>query len=283
MFNKILTKLVIAVATLLPITAQSQVFDQSKIVVLSPFRQGGSTMPFLKEFSDELSKHGVTADLRFLGNCRLADHTLNNSTDKHLYLWSSVIKEECPRKNSLLPSNFIGMINWSPTYFCGRHQNLDHYRSNSAVIGTSSGVVNRTLSEQLRDKINPNIRVVQYANSGAVRTALIAGEIDLVVTNLGKVMEQEKLVTCYAATSTQRIGNINTVSSIIGKTSFSEFSDINWISAVNFSSAEIDAIRKIYNAWVQTSGYKALMNAQAREWPPESVTQQISEIENSLN
>lgn len=276
--NSLATTLVAAAFALIPLPSWSQ----TDIVFVSPFKAGGSTLPFIKDFAAQIEQTGIAVDQRFLGNCRLASQILNRTKTKYLYVWASDLQQECLPPQSVTAKNLVGMLFVTPMYMCGRLSTLDQYRDRPAIMGTNPGAVYTALSEQIRDKINSNIKIVNYANSGAIKAAIVTGEIDLVFHSSGKALSRDNLVTCYAATAAEQIKGLDLISDIIGHVPHSQISNTFWIAGVNLTAQEMANIREIYSRWTKSKEFASMINTAAREAPSGTIDQQISQIHKSL-
>jgi len=278
MFKRFLSTCFAALIAVAPGAAWSQ----TDIGFISPFQVGGSTLPFIKEFADQLQKKGVILDQRYLGNCRLAAKQLDQSTKKYLYVWSSDLKQECGTPHTVSPSSFVGTLFTTPMYVCGRLSSLDQYRGKKAVLGTNPGEVHTRLGEQLRDKISPEIRIINYANTGALKTAVVTGEIDLVLHSSGKALAKEKLVTCYAATTFDKVHGIDRVSDIVGPVANSEHNIAVWFAAANLTAQEMATVRETMVQWSQTQKFQSMVESISREQPVGSIDQQMRQVQKTL-
>lgn len=264
------------------IIASSITAAQTKIEFISPFSAGGSTLSFVRNFSSELERNKFSVTYQFLGNCRLASQILSSEDKKFIYVWFSDLNNECPPPGGVTDNNLIGIINWSPLYFCGRSPTLDTYRTQVTRLGTNPGVMSTGLANNIKDQINQQTRVINYANTGAVKAALLTGEIDLVLHSSGKALEAEKLVTCYASTADVQINNMVTIQSLFKNISNSVTTNIGWFAAVNFDGSELAAIRAHFIQWTATAEFQSLVTQMHRELPTGTIDQQLIQINNSL-
>jgi tripartite-type tricarboxylate transporter receptor subunit TctC len=255
---------------------------QTKIEFISPFSAGGSTLPFVRAFSLELEREKFSVDQKFLGNCRLASQVLNTEKNKFVYVWFSDLHNECPPPGGVTEKNLIGAINWSPLYLCGRAPTLEAYRTRSVAIGTNPGNLSTNLAIEIKNAINKDIRVVNYANTSAVKSAVVSNEIDLILHSSGKALEAEKQVTCYASTADTQIGNMVTVRSLIENTANSVTTNVGWFAGVNLTDAEMSTIRKQFNLWTATDEFQNLVTRMHREAPSGTISQQVIQINNSM-
>lgn len=85
---------------------------------------------------------------------------------------------------------FHGYLGASPFYLCVREENkegaVDRLMNDDVLIGYADWSWIRQQTNRLVAEINPNAKAVPYKNSKAYRAALAAGEIDFMVSSLGK-------------------------------------------------------------------------------------------------
>jgi hypothetical protein len=85
---------------------------------------------------------------------------------------------------------FHGYLGASPFYLCVREENkegaVDRLMNDDVLIGYADWAWIRQQSNRLAAEISPKVKAVPYKNSKAYRAALAAGEIDFMVSSLGK-------------------------------------------------------------------------------------------------
>lgn len=247
--------------------------------IVLPYSAGGSTSTVMQTMVPELESLGFSTQAKFMNNCQTARAQLG--TRSLLYVWSNDL--ECAVPSRADTKTFVALLNWMPLYLCGSKSSLADYASGTPRIGVNIGEFYTQLGRAVGQKVNPATRVINYANTGAIRTALKTGEVDFSLTTNGPAMAAEGLVTCYAATTAQSVGGLNTVKNLVGDVPGSVFSVNIWVTADSMSSAEVGRARTAVQKVIKGSSYQELTTKKLRrELPDAGVDQQIQRVNQSL-
>jgi hypothetical protein len=247
--------------------------------IVLPFSAGGSTSTVMQTMVPELESLGFSSQAKFMNNCQTARAQLGSRP--LLYVWSNDL--DCATPGRADAKTFVALLNWMPLYLCGTKSSLADYAGGTPRIGVNIGEFYTQLGRAVGQKVNPNTRVINYANTGATKTALKTGEVDLSLTSNGPAMAAEGLVTCYAATTAQSTGGLNTVKNIVGDVPGAVFSVNIWVTADSMSPAEVDRARTAVQKVIKGSSYQELTTKKLRrELPDTGVDQQIQRVNQSL-
>ena len=262
--KKLLTLLVLGVSS----------FSSFSFDLITPYSAGGSTTSVLQAIQPGLKTAGIDLDARYLGNCKMVKAQLTGKSQ--LYLWSNDL--EC-ESTTVGASNFVALLNWNPLYLCGRKDRLDLYRTGDARLAVNTGKFYTNLGNAVKSSVNPNMRVINYTNTGAIKTALTTGEVDLSLSTNGAVMATEGLVKCYAVTSSTSINGLVPAKSIIGDVPGSVYSVAIWIAAHDIAPGELKNVQIAVQDQLRTAGYQDLIvNKMKRELPDATVEQQLQRV-----
>lgn len=247
--------------------------------IVLPFSAGGSTSTVMQALVPELEAAGMPTQAKFMGNCQTARAQLG--TRPLMYVWSNDL--DCAAPSRASQQNFVGLVNWMPLYLCGKKAALSEYSSGTPRIAVNVGEFYTQLARTIGQKINPATKVINYANTGATKTALSTNEVDLSLTTNGPAMAAEGLVTCYAATTATAMPGLTTVQSMIGTAPGSVFSVSIWITADGMSATDVAKYRTTMQKIMQGSAYQEMTTKKLRrELPDATVEQQIQRVNQSL-
>ena len=250
----------------------------SAVDMILPYSAGGSTTAVLQLILPNLKVVSSELDARYLGNCQMVRAQLTGRPQ--LYMWSNDL--ECT-SSTVDASNFIALVNWNPLYLCGRRDKLDLYRTGDARLAVNAGAFYTQLGNSIRAAVNPNMRVVNYANTGAIKTALATGEVDISLSTNGPSLATEGLVKCYAVTTASTLNGLSTVKSIIGDVPGSVYSVTIWIASQGIAPADLKNIQNAVQQQMRTSAYRDLIvGKMKRELPDATLEQQIQRVNQSL-
>lgn len=269
-------KFLIAIA-MITVTAAAHAAGE----ILVPFKPGGSSSRIAQVLNPIFEKENVASNFKFMNNCNTVKANLN--TNPSVYIWASDL--DCPAPaDTLSDRNFISILNWQPLYFCGTNTDLSSYNSGSFRMGVNTGLIYQDLGKQIINKINPNIKIIEYNNTAAIKTALITKEIDMSLSTSGLELASENLVSCYAVSATTSIQDLKTLTSLVGNTPEATFSFVTWISAHNMPAADVVKFRRtVQNAINDPTYIELISNKMRRQLPDSSMHQQITRITQSLS
>jgi hypothetical protein len=183
----------------------------SAIDLVMPFPAGGSSSAQMQVIVPELEALGVKVEPQFLPNCQTQQSM--RGTRPMLWLWANDV--ECKQPPKVNENDFVALLVYQPLYLCGKTSSLKDYATGSPRLAINTAHY-KDLVSAIIAKVNPNIKVVNYANSTQVRTAMKTNEVELSLTTVGPAMVAEGAATCYAVTADKPIGDVT--SNIVSQT-----------------------------------------------------------------
>ena len=159
-----------------------------KIDTVAYARAGGTVDRFLQITESALGDmHGKRI---VFDNCAAATEYIKTTERPTLsigYPDTQIKKENNP---CLLDrENFYGHIAASPAFICVREEKaegaIEKLLNDTSYVGYSNFLYAKIKVEALEDAV-PNLKMIPYKNSGAGRAALVAGEIDFLITGTSK-------------------------------------------------------------------------------------------------
>ena len=100
-------------------------------------------------------------------------------------------------------------------------------------------------------------------------------------TTAGPVMVAEDKATCYAVTANTPIGNVPTLTNVLGSKNAAIAGGYSTIMAEGLSVAEVTKYRNAFQKVIQGAAYRDFVsNKQKRELPDASVKNQIEFVNN---
>jgi hypothetical protein len=250
----------------------------SAIDLVMPFPAGGSSSAQMQVIVPELEALGVKVEPQFLPNCQTQQSM--RGTRPMLWLWANDV--ECKQPPKVNENDFVALLVYQPLYLCGKTSSLKDYATGSPRLAINTAHY-KDLVSAIIAKVNPNIKVVNYANSTQVRTAMKTNEVELSLTTVGPAMVAEGAATCYAVTADKPIGDVPTLKSVLGTNMAAVAGGYSAIMAQGLPAAEVAKYRDAFQKVVQGAAYRDLVgNKQKRELPNPDVKKQIEFI-NDVN
>lgn len=248
----------------------------SAIDIVMPFPAGGSTTGQMQVIVPELDALGAKVNLQYMANCQ-AQQSVRGSRPM-LWLWAN--DTECKQPPKVNEDNFVALLVYQPFYLCGKNANLKDYATGSYRLAVNTPHYKDLISGIIA-KVNPNIKVVNYANSNQVRTAMKTNEVEMSFTTVGPVMVAEDKATCYAVSTNTPIGNVPTLTNVLGSKNAAIAGGYSAIMAEGLSVAEVTKYRNAFQKVIQGAAYRDFVgNKQKRELPDASVKNQIEFVNN---
>ena len=247
--------------------------------IVLPFSAGGSTSTVMQTLVPDMETAGMPVQVKFVGNCQTARAQLG--ARPAVYVWSNDL--DCAIPGRANNQNFVALLHWMPLYLCGRKSTLSEYSTDTPRLAVNVGEFYTKLGRAIGQKINPNTRVINYANTGATRTALKTNEVDLSLSTNGLSMAAEGLVTCYAATTSTAVPGMVTVQSMIGNVTGSVFSFTSWMATDGIQPDTVIRYRDTVQKIMQGTAYQDMTTKKLRrELPDATVEQQIQRVNQNL-
>ena len=253
--------------------AMSQTLELEVLVHSKP---GGTMQQIMNSVAPVAAQRGIIFTPKYLGTCEKLLEVLNSESTvggkPMVYAWFNDLACQLPTvPNS---SNLLGLLLNSPSYLCGKKASLSAYRGVSNLkLAVNSGADNLKRGEQLAKALWPSTRVVSYANSGAIKTAFVADEVDLIFNATGPVLARENGATCYAVTSAVAEPGMVTMNSLDGSAPFGIVFTLtgNKLSATDFARVQTEI-----QSQMRTPEYRDLIvNKLNRQMPPASIEAQV--------
>lgn len=261
------------VALALCTNAMSQTLE---LEVLVPSRPGGAMQQIMNSVAPAATQRGIIFTPKYLGTCEKVLEVLNSESTvggkPMIYSWFSDLT--CRLPAALNSRNLLGVMANSPSYLCGKKASLSDYRGvDNLKLAVNSGADNLKRGEQLAKVLGSGTRVISYANSGAIKTAFVADEVDLIFNPGGPVLAKENGATCYAVTSTVADPGMVTMNSLDGS---APISVVMTLLGNRMSAADFDRVQTEIQLQMRTPEYRDLIvNKMNRQMPPASIEAQV--------
>lgn len=167
------------------LTKSDAAFAADKIDLVRFSRPGGLGSRFTDTLEGALGDNlGETITVK---GCKAAVDYINK-TDKPTLAIGYVDMQL--GKCAVEQENFYGYLGASSVYLCLREDAKDGWQDRLQTKGIKIGYAKwpffTTYVSEIAPAINPDAKLVPYKNSGAYRTALVAGEIDFTISSTAK-------------------------------------------------------------------------------------------------
>ena len=175
------------------------------IKIVIPFSEGGGTATMSKFVVEYLEKNGYDVNLHIAGNPANARRIYENTDIPSIVVWEngfladrgSVGDIGVPNKD-----NFFNIWFWAPFYVCTK-PGYEDILTVKANVGVNPHPSFPNWYLDAITSANPEINPVTYVNSGAIKTALVSGEIDIAISDRGLQWDNDGIVDCVYNTSTK--------------------------------------------------------------------------------
>lgn len=191
-----------------------------KIYMPIPFSAGGSVGAMTPTLVEELTKKGWTVEYKMIGSCGPVKETFEKSTDSVVTVWGSSWQNKgntC--RIEYTPDNFVDILQQNSLYFCGQKNNLDFKleagKTYTVGINTFNSPNEIKSLEAVASKAGVKFKFIVYKNSGAIRTAYEAKEIDTFYGSIGLAESSKGLVKCLFTNADESIGGIPNIKTLL--------------------------------------------------------------------
>jgi len=253
--------------------AMSQTLE---LEVLVPSRPGGAMQQIMNSVAPAAAQRGIIFTPKYLGTCEKVLEVLNSESTvggkPMVYAWFNDLA--CQPPAALNSRNLLGVMANSPSYLCGKKASLSAYRGvDNLKLAVNSGADNLKRGEQLAKALGSGTRVISYANSGAIKTAFVSDEVDLILNPTGPVLAKENSATCYAVTSAAAEPGMVTVNSLDGS---SPIGVVMTLTGNRLSAADFARVQTEIQSQLRTPEYRDLViHKMNRQMPPASIEAQV--------
>lgn len=212
-FKKVLVGFFLSLAVSLPSIANTDI----KIVI--PFSEGGGTATMSKLVVEYLENNGYNVNLHIAGNPANARRIYENTDTPSIVVWENGYLANEGSVGDIgppTPKNFFNVWFWAPFYVCSK-PGYDDILNVDANVGVNPhpSFPNWYLDALL--SVNPKLNPVTYVNSGAIKTALVSGEIDIAISDRGLEWDNDKIVNCIYNTSEEVLNDLTPLSEKLEK------------------------------------------------------------------
>jgi len=191
----------------------------TNIKIVIPFSEGGGTATMSKFVVEYLENNGYSVDLHIAGNPANARRIYENTDAPSIVVWENGYLADKGSVGDIgIPTkdDFFNVWFWAPFYVCVKpgHEDILNTEANVGVNPHPS------FPNWYLDSItsaNPEINPVTYVNSGAIKTALVSGEIDIAISDRGLQWDNDGIVDCVYNTSTEIASGLNPLGGDLGK------------------------------------------------------------------
>lgn len=184
---------------MLIVTSSVAVAADKSVNIYVSHKSGGGMATHQQVVADGLTSLGWDVNLTILGNCgagkeKLVDDELN--LIGYAASWLTNADHTC--FTDVNNANFAGVIYSQYYYLCGPNGDLDFsFEQNKKYkMGVNKGSVDRPMLQELANKLNVEFAFIEYKNSGAIRQAFAAKEIDLTYSSNGPKFIKNNQAKC---------------------------------------------------------------------------------------
>lgn len=203
------------VALLMSISATAQ-----KINMPIPFGAGGSIGPMVPMLAEALTKKGWTVDYKMIGSCGPVKETFEKSEDTVVTVWGSGWQtKDHTCRIEYTPANFVDILQQNSLYFCGPKNDLRFKlitgKTYTVAVNTYNNPTEIKNIEAVAKKAGATLKFITYKNSGAIRTAYEAKEVDVIYSSIGLAEHNKGLSKCLFTNADDAIDGITPINKLI--------------------------------------------------------------------
>ena len=212
----------------------SLAFAEQKINLVLPMSPGGGTAALSKFVERHLEADGYDVNLQLVGNVANAKRIFERTNVPTVVAWENgYLLEEDHIGNIGAPTSddFFNIWFWAPYYICAS-PDVEDVLSVSGNVGVNP---HPSLPHWVVDSYvekNPDINPVTYTNSGEIKSALVSGEVDVVISDRALAWENEGIAKCHYNTGTTTVSGLPSFANALDNDSAS-FSLIVYSFTVN--------------------------------------------------
>ena len=198
------------------------VVSAQEIHISVPFSPGGLFSTLVPLTAQSLDERGWKTDVKFVGQCGVSKQSYESARRPTLTVWGTAWLDS--KDNTCYievdTNNLVDIYVQVPYYLCGP-KNAPTWQP----VAGSTYTVAMTKSVSPKDhealakygkKLNVTFKPVVYANTGAIRTAWEAKEVDLMLSTIGLEQQQTNGSRCLVSNLHESVGEVKSIWSETG-------------------------------------------------------------------
>jgi tripartite-type tricarboxylate transporter receptor subunit TctC len=188
-----------------------------EIEISVPFSAGGHFSTLVPATAKALNARGWKTDVKFVGKCGVSKETFLNSNKPVLAVWASNWNSSKDHTCyiDVNDANFVDIYMQAPNYLCGPKDKPNWQPSKGSTYTVA--VTNSISKEELEaistygKKLGINLKVITYTNTGEVRTAFHAKEVDMIFSSIGLEQHKTNQSRCLVTSGNQSVDSVNSI------------------------------------------------------------------------
>lgn len=268
----------------------SPVDKDTKIEIITPFSNTGSTYNLIKHQEELLTEMGWNVEFRAAGSCANGSNIIRNSNNPVVYIWDTdmLVKNNTNHPCYIereSPSQIIDIWYVFTDYLC-RVGDTD-IRLENATGSVTIGVNEKSAypdsyHNALQETTDARLIPVHYRNSTKILNAAKVGEIDYILVSVGPNKNTSEYITCDYNMSP------NSVTTEVGKIeSFSEtlHSDFTMLGIMYAASQNMpdELMEEFREDWILTTRSEYVKNNAERKGWVGSENLPLTTLEDKIN
>jgi len=217
---KKMTLILATIAIMLSTVASSFSFEK-KLSLYVGSSSGGQLAAFQTIISKELENRGWDMDFKIISNCGQVNEMLKTMDKPLLAGWFPAYNTSEDNKcfNQPTMKNFLGIYLSSPRLVCGPMGKPEFkiVKGNTYAIGVNRGQSHEIILTDLGKEIGVTFKVIEYKNSGFIKRAMQAKEIEMWYTAGGLLEHQNGTQKCFYGTLLEEKDRIIPLSDLLSK------------------------------------------------------------------
>ena len=278
-------KIIILLASLmLTLSTTVHSFEKS-IAFYVGHNNGGQQAAFQTIVSQELVKKGWDVDFKIIGNCGQVKSLMEQSNKPVLAGWTpdwnSSSKNVC--YNPPKVKNFVTIYLNTPRLLCGPEgdANFNLIQGKEYRIGVNQGQNHQVLLNDLGKKLGVQFKVIEYKNSGFIKRAMQAQEIDAFYTTAGLVNHETGKQKCLYGTLTEQYAGITPLKDVLKTPNVYTSGAGFFITNKNLKGDLKDALEKDIVSIINTSEYQTALKSGGAFIPGKNKKEQMKYVEDT--
>ena len=251
--------------------ACSPVDKDTKVDIITPFSNTGSTYNLLKHQEGLLTNKGWNVKFRATGSCANGKNVIENSDNPVVYVWDEAMipsdntNHPCFMEKES-PSQIVDIWYVYTDYLCRVGDNttkLEDAKGRVTIGVNKKSVYPDSYHNELQAITQSKLIPIHYRNSTEILNAAKVGEVDYILTPQGPNKENSEYISCDYNMTTSSISNEVGETQSFSDTFGSSFTNLGimYAASQNMPPEMMEEFRK---DWVSTTRSEYVKNAAER-------------------
>ena len=249
-----------------------------------PWTATGSIQKTMRIIGSDMEKKGWNFDIKVTNNPVLSKQSASSSKTPFVLVWGAEINVSKSDKGYLAPpnmSNLIGMTHISNQYICGtKGLTLKDLSNNTKVynFGVSSDPMLVNWVETTLKHLGVKHKILKYQGSSKVGKALLAGEVDFIMSSKGAKMQVKGQADCVMNAGPEAVIGIPTLKSKFPNHPQPVLYNVIYWVGYNFDKASLNKFRIDFQTALKNKELVEMLNGRYASFVNASLPEQVEAL-----